>query len=174
MGAGYGTSYTPAPERASSISRGGSGSSNDAWGYYLAAFFLAAIGFVSLNDFRYALAAQTRWTEASGRVTGNKVIVHHGRRSTSYNTYISYAYDTGSGEYAAGSVEVYKYRLFFTESGAWDDLRDNFAEGKSIDVYYNPNDPSQSSLGLAGSPGPLVPVVFFLLAFGAAYAGRQQ
>ncbi|MDD2804188.1 MAG: DUF3592 domain-containing protein [Elusimicrobiales bacterium] len=154
--------------------RSGSGGSNDAWGYYFAALFLGVMGLIFLNDFRYALAAQQRWTEAAGRVTENKVTVRRSRRSTSYSSYISYTYNAGGTLYGAGPVELYKHKLYFSEGGAWEDLENNFPEGKSIDVYYNPENPGQSSLGLAGAPGAAVPVVFFLLAFAAFYAGRQQ
>ncbi|OGR80704.1 MAG: hypothetical protein A2X32_09170 [Elusimicrobia bacterium GWC2_64_44] len=132
------------------------------------------MGLIFLNDFRYALAAQRRWTEAAGRVTENKVTVRRSRRSTSYSSYISYNYNAAGTLYGAGPVELYKHKLYFSEDGAWEDLKDNFAEGKSIDVYYNPENHGESSLGLAGAPGVLVPIVFFLLAFGAFYAGREQ
>lgn len=167
MPAGQGTAHYYEPRRTAS---GG----DSVWGYYLAAAFLAFMGIIFLNDYRYALAAQTRWTPASGRVTENKVVVRRGRKSTSYSSYISYTYNTDSGYYSAGPVELYKHKLYFSEDGAWDDLRDHFAEGKSIEVYSNPANPAQSSLGLAGAPGVAVPMVFFLLAFGAVYAGRNQ
>lgn len=148
--------------------------SDSAWGYYLAALFLAALGLIFLNDYRYALAAQQRWVPASGRVTENKVVVHRGRRSSSYNTFISYTYNTDTGVHGAGPLELNKFKLYFTEGGAWDDLRGRFPEGKSLEVYYNPSNPSESSLGLAGAPGVAVPIVFFLFAFGAVYVGRNQ
>lgn len=158
-----------------SYGTGGSRSSaGNSLGLYLGAFFLAAMGLIFLNDFRYALAAQTRWTAASGRVTESKVVTRHSRRSTSYDSYISYTYNTDAGYYSAGPVEISKHKLYFTENGAWDDLRDHFAEGRSLTVYYNPDNPGQSSLGLAGAPGPQVAVVFFLLAFGAFYAAKNQ
>lgn len=158
-----------------SYGSGGSRSSGgNSLGLYLGAFFLAAMGLIFLNDFRYALAAQTRWTAAAGRVTESRVAVRHSRRSTSYNSYVSYTYNTESGFYSAGPVEVYKHKLYFTENGAWEDLRDRFAEGRSLTVYYNPGNPGQSSLGLAGAPGPQVGIVFLLLAFGAFYFGKNQ
>ena len=169
MPAGQGGTEYHEPRPARSGSRG-----SDAWGYYLAALFFAAMGLIFLNDYRYALAAQRRWTEAAGRVTENKVTVRRSRRSTSYSSYISYNYNAAGTLYGAGPVELYKHKLYFSEDGAWEDLKDNFAEGKSIDVYYNPENHGESSLGLAGAPGVLVPIVFFLLAFGAFYAGREQ
>lgn len=158
--------YEPRPARSGGVS--------DAWGYYLAALFLAVMGLIFINDYRYALAAQQRWTEAAGRVTENKVTVRRHRRSTSYNSYISYSYNAAGTLYTAGPVELYKHKLYFSEGGAWEDLEDHFPEGKSIDVYYNPENHGESSLGLAGSPGLLVPLVFFVLAGAAFYAGREQ
>jgi len=160
------------PVSAESGAAAGSGGST--WGYYLGAGLLALMGIIFLNDFRYALAAQTRWSPAAGRVTANEVVTHHSRKSTSYNTFISYEYTAGGGGYSSGPVELNKFKLYFSEGGAQDDLDANFPRGKSIDVYYNPSDPSESSLGLAGAPGIAVPIVFFLLAFGAVYAARQQ
>lgn len=171
MAAGQGGAlYSPG----SGGSGGARSSGGNSLGLYLGAFFLAAMGLIFLNDFRYALAAQTRWTSASGRVTENRVEVRHSRRSTSYSSYVSYTYNTEAGYYSAGPVEVYKHKLYFTENGAWEDLQDNFAEGRSLTVYYNPDNPGQSSLGLAGAPGPQVAIVFFLLAFGAFYAAKNQ
>lgn len=150
------------------------GSGESTWGYYLAAGLLALMGLIFFNDFRYALAAQKNWAQASGRVTGNEVVTHHSRRSTSYNTFISYEYTAEGAGYSAGPVELNKFKLYFSEGGAQDDLDDSFPRGKIIKVYYNPSDPGQSSLGLAGAPGIAVPIAFFILAFGVVYVARQQ
>lgn len=151
-----------------------SGSGGNALGFYLAAFLFGAMGLIFLNDFRYALAAQTRWTSASGHVTESRVVRHRGRRHSSYHSYVSYNYNTEGGYYSAGPVEVYKHKLYFSEDGAWDDLKDRFAEGRSLTVYYNPGDPGQSSLGFAGAPGPQVGIVLLVIAFGAFYFGKNQ
>ena len=147
---------------------------NSTWGYYLFAGMAVLLGLILLNDWRYALAAQKRWTPAAGRVTENKVVVHRSRRSSSYNTFISYTYSANNALYGAGPLELNKYKLYFSEDGAWTDLRKHFPEGKSIDVYYNPANPYQSSLGLAGTPGLSVPIAFLLFAVVAVYMARQE
>ena len=157
---------TPA---ASQAAPGGS-----AWRYYLVAALALALGLIFLNDFRYALAAQKTWTPAAGRVTESKVVRYHSRNSTSYSTYISYAYGANESIYGSGQLEINKHKLYFSEDSAQEDLQDHFPIGKNIDVYYNPSNPSESSMGLAGATSIAVPLVFFLLAFGAVYLALQQ
>lgn len=136
------------------------------WGYYLVAGLAAVMGLVFLNDFRYALSVQKNWTRASGMVTENKVIAYRGRRSTSYSTFVSYSYAADGTVYEAGPLEINKSKLYFSEGSAEEDLRDNFPEGKSLDVYYNPLNHSESGLGLPGAAGLAAPIVFLLLAAG--------
>lgn len=144
------------------------------WCFYGAAVILAAMGLINLNDFRYALAAQKRWAAAGARVIGNTIEVHRGRKgSRSYNTFVDYEYSVGNSVYIA-RAEIFKYRLFMSESGAEADLRKAFPVGKSIYVYYDPGDSGRSSLGLAGAPGIGVVLAFFALAYGAFYFGREQ
>ena len=132
------------------------------------------MGLIFLNDFRYALAAQKTWAPAAGRVTESKVIRYRSRRSSSYSTFISYAYGAYDTRYSSGLLELNKYKLYFGEGSAQADLQDHFPVGKNIDVYYNPSHPSESSLGLAGVPGLAIPIIFFLLAAGAVYLARQE
>ena len=153
---------------------GPGGTVRSVWGYYLVAIFLFAMGMIFLNDFRYALAAQKRWTPAAGRISENRVAVYHSRRSTSYYTYISYAYTACDTRYGSRELEVNKQKIYFSEDGAREGLHDSFPVGKNIDVYYNPSDPSESSLGLAGAPSLFVPIVFFLVAFGTFCIARQE
>ena len=141
-------------------------SGRSARGYYLTAVLAAVMGLIFLNDFRYALAAQRNWIPAAGRVTENKVVEYRSRRSTSYSTYVSYSYLVGDIRYGSGLLEVNKYKLYFSGGSAEDDLQDNFPQGKRLDVYYNPSNPSESSLGLPGAPGLAVPIVFFLFSVG--------
>ena len=144
------------------------------WMYYLCAVCVFLLGMAFLNDFRYALAAQKRWTPAAGRVAANEVVVHYGRRSTSYNTYISYAYNANGSIYGSPQIEVNKQKIYFSEDGARKDLQEHFPTGKSLDVYYNPANPSESSLGLAGAPSLFVPLIFFLVAFGIVSLAHQE
>lgn len=136
------------------------------WGYYLVAGLAAVMGLVFLNNFRRALVAQKTWTPAAGRVTESKVIRYRSRRSTSYSTYISYSYAAGDIIYAAGPLEINKSKYYFSEGSAEEDLRENFPPGKSLDVYYNPATPYESSLGLPGVTGLVGPILFFLLSAG--------
>lgn len=131
---------------------GTAGPGGSIWGYYLAAAFIFAMGMIFLNDFRYALAAQKRWTPAAGRISENKVVCYRSRRSTSYHTYISYSYSANESLYGSRELEVNKQKLYFSEDGAREDLQEHFPIGKNMDVYYNPYNPSESSLGLAGAP----------------------
>ncbi len=144
------------------------------WMYYLGAAFAFLIGLVFLNDFRYALAAQKLWIPAAGRITDTKVVTYHGRRSTSYSSYISYAYNANESIYGSREIEVYKSKLYFSEDGAREDLQKHFPTGKNLDVYYNPSNPSESNLGLAGAPSLFVPIIFFVVAFGIVSLARQE
>ena len=142
------------------------------WCYYAAAAVLAIMGLVYLNDFRSALVAQERWVRTSGWVTGAEVVTHYTRHSASYGTFVSYSYATAGGAASGGPVELNKFKFYFSEAGARADLLGKFPQGRSITVYYNPENSGQSSLGLGGAPGLAVPIVFFVLAFGAVYFVR--
>jgi hypothetical protein len=144
------------------------------WGYYLTAALLAALALIFLNDWRYALAAQKRWMPAAGRVTESRVEVHHGRRSDSYSTFIAYVYSANEALYGSGTRELNRYKLYFSEDAAQKDLDRHFPLGRNIDVYYNPSDPAESSLGLAGAPPLSSPIIFLLLAVGAIYLAIKE
>jgi len=137
-----------------------------AWGYYLVAGLAALMGLFFLYNFRQALVAQKTWIRAAGRVTETKVITYRSRRSTSHSTFISYSYAAGGTIYGAGPLEINKSKPYFSESSAEEDLQDNFPEGKSLDVYYNPSNPYESRLGLPGFSGLVAPILFFLFSAG--------
>lgn len=124
------------------------------------------MGLIFLNDFRNALTAQRTWTPAAGRVTENKVVTYRSRHSSSYSTYINYSYAADGLVYGAGPQEVNKAGIYFSEGSAEGYLQDNFPPGKSLNVYYNPANHRESSLGLPGASGLAAPIVFFLLAAG--------
>ena len=175
MGAGYGSMYAPAPARTGgerSSSSGGGG--NNAWYFYLAAIALVIIGYSQFKDYSKGVTARASWTRTSGQVTGHEVR-RVGRKSPhTYSTYITYAYDMNGSWYNAERIEVNKNKFYMSEESAEGDLADDFPQGGSITVYYDPDNPGDSSLGGAGAPNLAAPIVFFLLAFGAAWFGRQQ
>ncbi|MDP2866278.1 MAG: DUF3592 domain-containing protein [Elusimicrobiota bacterium] len=137
-----------------------------AWGYYLVAGLAAVMGLVFLNNFRQALVAQKTWTPAAGRVTESKVVRYRSRRSTSYSTFINYSYAAGGAIYGAGPLEINRSKIYFSEGSAEEDMQENFPPGKSLDVYYNPSNPHESSLGLPGASGLVAPILFFLFSAG--------
>lgn len=102
------------------------------------------------------------------------MVCYRSRRSTSYYTYITYSYSANESLYGSPELEVNRQKIYFSEDGAREDLQERFPIGKNMDVYYNPSNPSESSLGLAGAPSPLVPIVFFLAAFGIVGLARHE
>lgn len=147
--------------------RTGKTTGGSVWGYYLVAGLAAVMGLVFLNNFRQALVAQKTWLPAAeGRVTENKVVGYHSRRSSSYCTYISYTYAAGGTIYGAGPLEINRSKYYFSEGSAGEDLQENFPVGQSLDVYYNPANPGESRLGLPGVSGLVSPVLFFLFSAG--------
>jgi hypothetical protein len=170
MSAGGFPRIQPAGDQPDQPKEGGNG----AWAFYLAAAALALIGLFQLNGYRYALAAEHNWTRASGMVTSQSVHVSYGRHSDSYTTFITYSYAALGGVYSAGPVEVKQHKFFFSENDAQETLNRDFPQGGSLPVYYNPTDPGDSSLGVAGSSGLMAPLAFLFLAGGAVYFGKQQ
>lgn len=73
-----------------------------------------------------------------------------------------------------GAVEVYQHKFFFSDSDTQNTLNKNYPQGGSLRVYYDPNNPGESSLGAAGSSGLAAPVALFILAGGIVFLGRQQ
>jgi hypothetical protein len=145
-----------------------------AWIYYLVAVALTLIGLYQLSGYRKALAEQVRWNRASGMVTSHDVQYSGDSRSQHFSTFITYSYLAKGGEYSGGPVEVYPNRFFFSEDGAKDTLNKNYPRGGSLRVYYDPNNPGESSLGVAGSSGLAAPLALLILAGGIVFFGRQQ
>ncbi len=167
MGAGYGSMYAPAP-----VKTGGGG--NNAWWFYLAAAALVLIGYSQFKEYRKGATARASWTATSGVVTGHKIRRVGSKSPRTYNTYISYSYDMNGSWYEAAPIEVNRNKFYLSEDSAEGDLADEFPQGGAITVYYDPDNPSDSSLGGAGAPNLAAPIIFFMLAFGAAWFGRQQ
>ncbi|MHB0996600.1 MAG: DUF3592 domain-containing protein [Elusimicrobiales bacterium] len=175
MGAGYGSMYAPAPVKtggAAPSSSGGGG--NNSWWFYLAAAALVLLGYGQFKDYTRARAAQSGWTRTSGIVTEHKVRRLGTKSPHTYSTHLSYSYDINGDMHDAAPVEINKNKFYMSEDSAYGDLHEEFPRGGSITVYYDPDNPGDSSLGAAGAPGLAAPMVFFLLAFGAAWFGRQQ
>lgn len=169
MGAGYGSGYTQAPQGAARTSGG-----NNAWLFYIAAFVMIILGYGQLKDFLHARTAQSSWTATSGVVSGHNVR-RVGRKSPhTYNTYITYSYEIGGYWNSGGPLEVNRNTFYMSEDSARGDLADSFPEGGSLTVYYNPSNPSDSSLGTGAAPGLAAPIVFFILAGITAFIGREQ
>lgn len=174
MGAGYGSVYSPAPVKTGGETSSSGGGGSSAWWFYLAAAALVIIGYSQFKEYKKGVTARASWTATSGVVTGHDVR-RVGRKSPhTYNTYISYSYDMNGAWYAAPTIEVNRNKFYLTEGSAEGDLAAEFPQGGAITVYYDPDNPGDSSLGGAGAPNLAAPVVFFILAFGAAWFGRQQ
>ncbi|HNW44931.1 MAG TPA: DUF3592 domain-containing protein [Elusimicrobiales bacterium] len=136
---------------------------------------LLLLGIILLKDIGRAQLAALSWPKVRGGVTSNNLSCSHSSRSgESCNAYISYTYSTDSGEYSAANVEVLRNDLFSGPGGLKDKLNSRYPEGRSITVYYNPENPSESNLGPGNSPSPIAPAIFILLGIWAFYVPRRQ
>ena len=81
------------------------------------------------------------WLSATGKIIKSRVEVLGGEY-TSVSPKIIYEYRVGANEYTGNQIQV--FGIDGNESAY--DLVDRYPEGLEVTVYYNPDDPAESTL----------------------------
>lgn len=120
-------------------------------GDYLASILLGALaailGLQAYHQYRRAVIA-SRWPTVPGRVTSAELlegpVLGRVRRTTSHRAAVSYVYEVAGKQWTSS-------RVFFGDeafiAGRGPERRaDRYETGGAVQVYYNPEDPSQAVL----------------------------
>jgi hypothetical protein len=110
-----------------------------------------------------------QWPRTKGVITSSYLEVGYFRQMKGYRGVVRYRYQVGSAEYSG-------YRLSFNRGhlaieGAWQKVIDAYPVGKTVEVFYDPKDPSFAILepGLIGEMALLYKMdLFFIAAFATA------
>jgi len=127
---------------------------------YVIPLLLFVCAGVTFSLYRDARKIESSWRRADGVVTANKVEVSRGTRTDSYFPKVYYSYETDGQQYSGGPLDVFNGRIFMTYDGADKALQGAYGRGTALTIYYDPGSPGRSSLGVAGSPGPFLPLFF--------------
>lgn len=108
------------------------------------------------------------WVRSEGVITDSELIERTGgpRRYAAFGIRVWYEYPTPGGILPGGPAEADMDTLH-TRSSAEKALRGRFAPGDFIEIFYDPLDPSSSSLGSsqAAGRGWQIFLIFIALAF---------
>ena len=144
------------------------------WEAYAVAALLLAVAGWQFHLYHGAKAVEQGWEKVSGVVTANTVSALRGRGGIPvYAVYINYSYKVNGTPYTAGPVEVAKNAIHNSEDAAKEALAAAYPEGGPVDVYFDPQNPVESSLGEAGTGGLLMPAVFLIFALVALMYARE-
>lgn len=120
-------------------------------GDYLATLLLGALALIlgaeAYRLYRRGLQA-ARWPTASGRITGAELeegpMMGRFVRTVSHRAAITYAYQVGGREWRSKRV-FFGDEAFATGTAARDRVR-KYEPESTVQVYYDPDDPSQAVL----------------------------
>jgi hypothetical protein len=118
---------------------------------------------------RYLRAKRsTKWPVAQGVITVSRLQVGYVKRMKGYRGEIRYQYRVGSTDYNGSRLSFERVHLAVED--AWQKVIDDYPVGKTVNVYYDPEEPSFAVLepGLIGELAPLYQTnLGFLVLFGA-------
>jgi hypothetical protein len=140
-------------------------------------FFAVILGlpsvWLSLDLYHYAQGSQSSdWPSTDGTILSSRVTSVSEKGHSRYTPRVDYSFTVSGKEFESNRI------TFRTLSASREDalhIANRFLKGETVQVYYNPNDPSKSVLmpgsGSFWRPGTVISVGL-LLVFGglAAYA----
>jgi Protein of unknown function (DUF3592) len=109
------------------------------------------------------------WPRAAGVITSSHLVTGSFKQMKGYRGVINYRYQVGSAEYSGSRLSFGRDHLAVRD--AWQKVLDAYPAGKTVDVYYDPKDPSFAILepGLPGEMALLYKMdLFFIATFAAA------
>jgi hypothetical protein len=125
--------------------------------------FCAALAFIGIGFYIFCagvnyiyLAHQSEsWTETTGRVIITKVVCNSGSKGTRYNPEVVYGYEVSgivyyNDHYSYGFGSAAKYGFIGGRKDVAEESLKQYEVGKSVPVFYNPENPEQSCLKPGG------------------------
>jgi hypothetical protein len=123
------------------------------------------------------------WPAAQGRITQSQAALEHVKRSGSTGSTIRYAarirynYTVGAKTYSSSTIGFGKSRYTSKKQSKTMKYLEQYPEGKSVTVYYAPDDPRRAALetGITGGAFLILLIGFvFLIAGGACFIGFRK
>ena len=113
--------------------------------------------------------SSSQWPRAAGVITSSHLVAGSFKQMKGYRGVVHYRYQVGSAEYSGSRLSFGRDHLAVRD--AWQKVLDTYPAGKTVDVYYDPKDPSFAILepGLLGEMALLYKMdLFFIATFAAA------
>jgi hypothetical protein len=110
-----------------------------------------------------------QWPQTRGVITSSHLGVGYFKQMKGYRGIVQYRYQVGSAEYSGSRLSFGKVHLAVED--AWQKVIDTYPVGKTVDVFYDPKDPSFAILepGLIGEMALLYKMdLFFIAVFATA------
>ena len=110
-----------------------------------------------------------QWPRSAGVITSSHLVAGSFKQMKGYRGVVQYRYRVGSAEYSGSRLSFGRDHLAVRD--AWQKVLDAYPVGKTVDVYYDPKDPSLAILepGLLGEMALLYKMdLFFISTFAAA------
>ncbi len=121
----------------------------------------AVVSFFSINNIINGKAS-LQWTETSGTIISSTVEKYVGaHKKSKYLAEVEYIFSVNGSEYKADTI-----RFGTMASLLAGELSETYSEGKTVKVFYNPNDPNIAVLEPGVNPGAWIKAVvaiFFCL-----------
>lgn len=113
--------------------------------------------------------SSAQWPHTKAVITASYLVVGYFKQMKGYRGVVQYRYKVGSVEYSGSRLSFGRTHLAVQD--AWQKVIDAYPAGKSVDVFYDPKDPSFAILepGLLGEMAMLYKMdLFFIAAFATA------
>lgn len=137
------------------------------WGSILLALVLLLAANWEVKVYLRSKSAENNWPAVTGLITKTDVSeIHAGSKGgvPVYKLTVNYEYKVAGGSYRVGPIEVDRDSVYVSEQSAQSAINGLYTKGGPVTVYYNPHDPSQSTMGEAGTGSLMLPAIYFTVA----------
>lgn len=137
------------------------------WGSILLALVLLLAANWEVKVYLRSKSAEKNWPAVTGLITDTDVsAIHAGSKGGApvYKLTINYEYKVAGGAYRAGPIEVDRDSVYLSEQSAQSAMNGLYTKGGPVTVYYNPDNPGQSTMGEAGTGSLMLPAIYFTVA----------
>jgi hypothetical protein len=117
---------------------------------------------------RNRLAASQGWPQATGTVTGGKIVSEYSNDSTGYSLALTYDYLVNGVRYTGKRIG-FSRRSYSRKSRAQSEL-DRYPLNSGVIVYFNPEKPADAVL-VRESPGSIILIIGGIALLGVVAAG---
>ncbi|HNW44168.1 MAG TPA: DUF3592 domain-containing protein, partial [Elusimicrobiales bacterium] len=147
------------------------------WPSYAAAALLLLVSAWQFHLYWKASVSETNWPQVIGIIRDSRVsrLPSGGKGGLPvYALHVTYSYNISGITYDSRPVEVDMEAIHLDKQSSRETLNSLYPKGGPVNVYYDPRNPADSTLGTDSTGGLLYPAVFMLAAFGMFMRGRAR